>query len=62
MRIVKLEYVDRCPSCNFHFLDKEAIEYKIGEDLWGTLIKCPNCDCVIRIDQEEGREIILDED
>jgi len=61
MKIVKLEYVDRCPSCNYHFLDKDAIDYKIGENSWGTLIQCPNCGHVTRIDEEDGREIILEE-
>lgn len=62
MKVVKLEYVDRCPVCNFHFYEKEAIEYKVGKDVWGTLIECPNCGCIIRIDEKDGREIILEEE
>ena len=61
MKVLKLEYVDRCPSCNFHFYKKDALEYKVGMDGKYAIVECPNCQSRIRIDPKDGREVIYED-
>jgi DNA-directed RNA polymerase subunit RPC12/RpoP len=64
-KIIKLEVVDRCPSCNYHFLMEEYEDLITDEDELGlgyVLMECPKCNSEIRVDPKDGREVIFEEE